>query len=49
MKKKQEILIARITKAEKAMIDELKETESINVSALIRHLIKEHYEKKKTT
>jgi len=46
MKKKQEILIVRITKAEKKIIDELRETESINVSALVRKLIREHYEKK---
>ena len=44
MKKKQEIVIIRVTKVEKAMIQELKETNSINISALIRNFIKNYYE-----
>ena len=44
-KKKQEILIVRITKAEKKMIEELKRNESINMSAFVRNAIRNHYEK----
>jgi len=46
-KNKQDIIIVRVTEVEKAMVKELKEVDSINISALIRSLIRDYYEKKK--
>jgi hypothetical protein len=45
MKKKQEIIVIRITEIEKEMIRELRQKKSINVSSLVRNLIQEYYEK----
>jgi len=46
-KNKQEVIIVRVTKIEKQMVKELKEKDSINISALIRNFIRDYYEKNK--
>lgn len=46
--KKDKILIVRITDEEDKMVKELRKNESINMSNLIREMIKKHYENRKS-
>jgi len=42
-KNKQEVLIIRITEEEKRMVKELRENESINISAFVRNAIRNYH------
>ena len=45
-KKKQNVIIIRVTDSEKEMVDKMRKENAINISSLVRKLIREHYEKK---
>ena len=45
---KNEIMIVRITEVEKRMIEELRRIHSVNISNLVREMIKIYYNSRKT-